>query len=65
MQGSSTTCETKKQGISNYHPMHASFLFHHSNLQLALATQAWNFILKLMPCKQTYVMHIQMQHTSS
>ena len=44
--------------------MHASFSFHHSNLQLAYTTQAWNLNLKLVPCKQTYVMHIQMQHTS-
>ena len=26
--------------VSSY-PMHASFLFHHSNLQLAYTTQAW------------------------
>ena len=60
MQGSSTTCESKasKQGISNYHPMHASFLFHQSILQLANIAQAWNFNLKLMTRKQTYEMHI-------
>ena len=27
-------------------PMHASLSFHHSNLQLAYTTQAWNFNLK-------------------
>ena len=43
-------------------PMHASFSFHHSNLQLAYTIQAW--ILKLVPCKQIYEMHIQMQHIS-
>jgi hypothetical protein len=26
--------------------MHAGSLFHHSNLQLAYTTQAWNFNLK-------------------
>ena len=45
--------------------MHASFSFHHSNLQLAFTTQAWNFNLKFVPCKQTYEMHIQMHNTSS
>ena len=40
--------------------------FHHSILQLAYITQAWIFwILELVPCKQTYEMHIQMHHTSS
>ena len=29
-------------------PMHASFLFYHSNLQLAYTTQAW--ILKFKTC---------------
>jgi hypothetical protein len=62
MQGSSTTWK-QNQGISNY-PMHASFSFHHSNLQLACTTQAWNFNLRLVPCKHIYVMHIQMQHAS-
>ena len=33
--------QTSKQGISNYHPMHASFSFHQSNLQLAYTTQAY------------------------
>ena len=33
--------------------MHASFSFHHSNLQLAYTMQAWNFKLKLVPSKQT------------
>ena len=45
--------------------MHASFSFHHSNLQLASTTQSmdiWN--LKLVPCKQTYKMHIQMHQSS-
>ena len=44
--------------------MHASFSFHHSNLQLAYTTQARNFNLKTYACKQTYVMHIQMHQTS-
>ena len=44
--------------------MHARFLFHHLNLQLAYTTQAWIF-KKLVPCKQTYEMHIRMYHTSS
>ena len=44
--------------------MHARFLFHHSNLQLAYTTQAWNLNLKLVPCKQTYEMHIQMHQSS-
>ena len=40
--------------------------FHHSILQLAYFTQAWIFwILELVPCKQTYEMHIQMHHISS
>ena len=40
--------------------------FHHSILQLAYITQAWIFwILELVPCKQTYEMHIQIHHTSS
>jgi hypothetical protein len=55
--------EKQNQSISNY-PMHASFSFHHSNLQLAYTTQAWNFNLKLVPCKQTYEMHIQMHQSS-
>jgi hypothetical protein len=42
--------------------MHASFSFHHPNLQLAYTTQEWNFNLKLVPCKQAYEMHIQMHH---
>ena len=46
------------------YPMHASFSFHHSNLQLAYTTQAWNLNLKLVPCKQTHEMHIQMQQSS-
>ena len=53
-----------KQGISNYHPMHASFSFHQSILQLAYTTQARIFNLKLVLCKQTYVIDIQMQHSS-
>jgi hypothetical protein len=44
--------------------MHDSFSFHHSNLQLAYTTQAWDFNLKLVLCKHTYEIHIQMQHTS-
>ena len=43
-------------------PMHARFSFHHSSLQLSFITQAW--ILKLVLCKQSYEMHIQMHHTS-
>ena len=39
--------------------------FHHSILQLTFITQAWIFKLKLVLCKQTYEMHIQMHHTSS
>jgi len=50
------------QGTSNYHHIHASFSFHQSILQLAYITQAR--IKKIMLCKQAYVMHIQMQHTS-
>ena len=39
--------------------------FHHSILQLAYITQAWIFwILELVPCKQTYEMHIQMHPPS-
>ena len=34
--------------------MHASFLFHHSNLQLAYTTQACISNLKLMQCKQAH-----------
>ena len=30
--------------------MHASFSFHHSNLQLTYTTQAWNFKLKKILC---------------
>jgi hypothetical protein len=45
-------------------PMHASFLFHQSNLQLAYTTQASIREKELVSCKQTHVMHIQMQHTS-
>ena len=45
-------------------PMHARFSFHHSSLQLSFITQAWIFKLKLVLCKQTYEMHIQMHHTS-
>jgi hypothetical protein len=52
------------QDISNYLPMHASFSFHQSILQLAYTTQAWIWNLKLIPCKQTYAMHIQIQQTS-
>ena len=44
--------------------MHASFSFHQSNLQLAYTTQAWNFNLKLVPCKQAHEMHIQMHQSS-
>ena len=66
MQGSSTTCESKasKQGISNYHPMQASFSFHHLSQQLAYTTQTWNFKLKRVPCKLTYEMLIQMHQSS-
>jgi len=52
------------QDTSNYHPIHASFLFHQSILQLANITQASIGEKKNVLCKQTYVMHIQMQHTS-
>ena len=31
-------------------PMHASFSFHHLNLQLAYTTQAWNFKIKKNLC---------------
>ena len=44
--------------------MHASFSFHQSNQQLAYTTQAWNFNLKLVLCKQTYEMLIQMHQLS-
>ena len=44
--------------------MHAIFSFHQSNLELAYTTQAWNFNLKLVPCKQIYEMHIQMHQSS-
>ena len=46
-------------------PMHARYSFHHSSLQQSFITQAWIFKLKLVLCKQTYEMHIQMHHTSS
>jgi hypothetical protein len=39
--------------------MLASSSFHHSNLQLAYTTQACIGEMKLVPCKQTYVMHIR------
>ena len=45
-------------------PMHARYSFHQSSLQLSFITQAWIFKLKLVLCKQTYEMHIQMHHTS-
>jgi len=49
------------QGTSNYHPMNASILFYQTILQLAYTTQV---LKKFVLCKQAYVMHIQMQHTS-
>jgi len=49
------------QGISNYHPMHASILFQQTILQLAYTTQE-SIREKNVLCKQTYVIHIQMQH---
>ena len=46
-------------------PMHASFLFYHSNLRLAYTTQAcilnWNF----SNASKHMIMYIQMHHTSS
>ena len=53
------------QVISDYHPMHASFLFHHSILQLAYTTQACISNLNLTNASKHMWMHIQMHQTSS
>jgi len=53
------------QVTSNYHPMHASFSFHHSYLQLAYTTQVCIFNWNLTNASKHMWIHIQIQHSSS